>query len=177
VDSNDASSAPENLQRNKISFQGIYQINAKGLLFDETTKAIDKSSDLLPNSGGRVILKDDLGERIDAVEYEGGQIQDFVSLERADPTAQLDTDSNGFFDGWYLSEGKDLATPAVANENSGMYTLDESGTSVKNSITQISVFNHSLSGLSEAQQLSTGKNWKNLRFWILPVWLTTLPLQ
>lgn len=65
VDSNDGSSCPKNLRDNRISFQAIHRINAVGLLFDETDKSIDEKSDLLPDSGGRVILKDALGDRIE----------------------------------------------------------------------------------------------------------------
>jgi len=161
VDSNDATPCPENLKGNRISLQSIHKINAVGLIFDEGSKTIDKESDLLPNSGGRVILRDASGERIDAVEYQSSQPRNFTSLERGDPTAKSDSDGNGFFDGWYLCESKDLSTAAAANENIGMYTLDEkTGKLIKNSITQINLFNRNLSGLTEVQQLSSGESWK-----------------
>ncbi|MDD4980720.1 MAG: type II secretion system protein GspK [Candidatus Omnitrophica bacterium] len=161
VDNNDVAPTPKNLRSNKISFQGIYKVNAVGLLFDETAKNIDKGSDLLPDAGGRVILKDSRGERIDAIEYQSTQLKAFTSLERPDPSAKSDTDGNGFFDGWYLSESQTLSTPGAANENSGMYTRDEkTGKLIKNNISQVKVLNQPFSGLAEAEELSSGENWK-----------------
>ncbi|MFH0913074.1 MAG: lamin tail domain-containing protein [Candidatus Omnitrophota bacterium] len=161
VDNNDATPCPKNLQSNGVSFQSIHEVNAVGLIFDEGSKTIDKKSDLLPNSGGRIILKDDSGERVDAVEYQGSQIKDFTSLERGDPTTKSDNDGNGFFDGWYLCASKDSNTAGAANENTGMYTRDEeTGKLIKNNISQLIVFNKSLLGLTEVNQISSGENWK-----------------
>jgi len=159
IDGNDAAPAPANLQANGISFSNIYKVNAVGLIFDGD-KNINKNSDLLPDSGGRVILKNSSGERIDGVEYNSAQVKDFVSLERGDPSVN-DQNSNGFFDGWYLSGGKDGATAGMANENAGMYTMDEkTGNLIKNNVSQIKVFNRPLSNLGEVLELSSGKSWK-----------------
>lgn len=161
IDANDVSPSPEDLRKNKISFQAIHQVNAVSLVFDETGETINKKSDLMPDSGGRVILKDAQGQRIDAVEYENPQLKSFISLERPDPSTKGDTDGDGFFDGWYSSESKDLSTPAAANENSGMYTWDEEKNKlIKNNVTQINVFNAPLADLSEVEKLSSGENWK-----------------
>ena len=160
ADNNDASPAPNNLRANGISFYGIYSAFAVGLIFDEAASTINRDADLLPNSGGEVILRDGLGERIDAVEYQTAQIRDFTSLERADPSAKIDGDGNGFFDGWYQSESEILCTPGLPNENAGMYTRDENDRLIKNNVSQINVFNRPLSGFTEVEQLSEGRNWK-----------------
>ncbi len=159
VDNNDASPTPNNLQGNRISFYGVYNTNAVGLVFDEASGTISKENDLLPDSGGRVILKDALGERIDAIEYQALQISDFTSLERPDPSQKFDADGNGYFDGWYLSQGEDLCTPGLPNENPGMYTRNENGDLIKHNISEVTVFNYSLAGLAEVEQLSSGQNW------------------
>jgi len=162
VDNNDASPAPNNLQANRISFNGIYNANAFGLIFDEATSTINREADLLPNSGGRIILRDAQAERIDAVEYQTSQIRDFTSLERGDPSAKVNTDSdgNGFFDGWYVSSSEVLCTPGLPNENTGMYTRDESGRLTKHNVSEINVFNRPLYGLTEVEQLSEGRDWE-----------------
>jgi len=160
VDNNDASPAPNNLQANRISFNGIYNTNAVGLIFDEAASTINREADLLPNSGGRVILKDAQAERIDAVEYQVSQVKDFTSLERGDPSAKIDASGFGFFDGWYLSGNENLCTPGLPNENAGMSTRDESGRLTKHNVSEINVFNRPLSGLIEVEQLSEGRDWK-----------------
>jgi len=160
VDNNDASPAPTNLQSNNISFYGIYNTNAVGLIFDEAASTINRDADLLPNSSGEVILRDASGERIDAVEYQASQIRDFTSLERGDPSAKIDGDGNGFFDGWYQSESEILCTPGLPNENAGMYTRDENGRLIKHNVSEINVFNRPLYGLTEVEQLSEGRSWK-----------------
>lgn len=159
IDNNDSSPAPLNLRGNRISFYGIYNTNATGLIFNEAS-AINKENDLLPNSGGKVILKDNLGERIDAIEYQSSQIKDFTSLERGDPSQTLDADGNGFFDGWNLSSSVTLSTPGLPNENGGMYTRNETGELIKHNVSEISVFNRSLTDLAEVVQLSSGENWR-----------------
>lgn len=160
VDSDDASLAPQKLQANAISLQAVYKVSGKGLLFDESSRYIDKESDLLPNSGGRVVLKDNFGERVDGVAYSSSQVKDFTSLERSDPSLNT-TDSSGFFNLWYHSTGENLCTPGVVNENPGMYTLNEkTGELTKNNLSQVKVLNRRLSGLSEAGELSSGESWK-----------------
>jgi hypothetical protein len=157
VDSNDGSGAPQLLRGNGISFDKIWNLNATGLIFD---KYLDKTFDLLPNRGGKVVLKSPSNKIIDAVEYKEFQVSDFVSLERPDPTAKLDSDNNGVFDGWYRSESGEKATPAQINDNLGMYTKENGTTKLtKHSPYEIKVFNHPIT-LKEVIQLSSGKNWK-----------------
>jgi len=160
VDSNDASISPANLIGNHISFSGAWGSSSVGLKFDEYSDSIDKTFDLLPDKGATVLLKDDSGRQVDAVEYDTSQVKDFVSMEKGDPSSKIDADSDGSFDGWYASENKNGTTPGSANENAGMYTLDENNQLVKHSASEITVFNHPLSGFSDALQLSTGRDWK-----------------
>ena len=159
MDNNDSSPAPRQLRGNKISFLKNWGFNGVGLIFDEAD-TIDKSFDLLPDNGAVLILKDDAGRQIDAVEYKGSGVRDFVSLERADPSSKTDEDTDGLFDGWYLSEAIDLATPTLPNENAGMYTRDENNNKIAHSPSEVVVFNRPLSGLSEVQQLSAGQSWE-----------------
>lgn len=162
IDSNDASPTAPSLRANDIYFSAIYNSYAIGLIFDEAGENINNKFDLLPDSGGRVILKDPSGNRIDAVEYNIQQLNDFVSLERPDPSENKDSDADGLFDGWYLSGGRDSNTAGMANENPGMYTIDmETGEEVKNNISRIRVFNRVFVNLEEVQQLPSGKSWKN----------------
>lgn len=162
VDNNDSSPAPANLRSNKIFFYGLHNTNAVGLVFDEAGGVINKESDLLPDSGGRVILRDALGERIDAVEYFSFQVKDYTSLERADPSQVSDDNNDGFYDGWHQCTGEDLSTPGLANDNNMMYTRDEDGELARHDISEVSVFNSPLSDLAEVQQLSSGQNWKKI---------------
>ncbi len=160
VDNNDGKPAPSRLRGNGISFQKVWGFNAVGLIFDEYLNSIDKSFNLLPDEGAKIILKDNLGAPVDRVEYQQGQVKDFVSLERADPTAKIDTDYNGFFDGWFLCEAKASATPGSTNENAGMYTRDEDNKLLKHTPNEVVVFNRPISGLTEVEELSTGKAWE-----------------
>jgi len=160
VDNNDGSPSPANLRGNNISFYGIYNTPAVGLIFDEASGIINREAELLPNSGGRVILKDALGERVDAVEYQSFQIGNFTSLERSDPSQKGDADGDGLFDSWYSSSSETLATPGLPNDNAGMYTRDESGALIKHNISEITVFNRPLLGLAEVEELSSGESWK-----------------
>lgn len=160
VDNSDSSPSPDLLKGNNISFQGVWGFNGVGLAFDEHLGTIDKSFDLLPDEGGRVILKDNLGRQVDGVEYLSPQVKEFISLERTDPSAKTDDDLDGFFDGWYPSENKNGATPSSANENSGMYTVNEDGSLLKHSPSEIVVYNRKLTDLSEALDLPEGRRWK-----------------
>lgn len=160
VDNNDSAPTPWQLRNNGISFRNIWGFDVVGLVFygDEN---IDKTFDLLPDNGAKVLLKDISGAVIDAVEYHSSQVKDFISLERPDPTAKICSKPNGIFDGWYPSIGKEGATPNLANENTGMYTQDEeTGKLVKHAPSELIVFNRPLSNLSEVIELSRGENWK-----------------
>jgi hypothetical protein len=165
VDANDASPSPSKITNNNISFQKIWEFSAVGLVFEEYLDSIDKSFDLLPNEGAKVILKDASGEIIDAVEYGSSQVSDFVSLERPDPTAKTDADNDGLFDGWYLSDSGDRATPGLANDNPAMYTQDPATDKlIKHSPSEIKIFNRKISDLSGVRQLSNGRNWEKFAF-------------
>ncbi|MFH1457805.1 MAG: lamin tail domain-containing protein [Candidatus Omnitrophota bacterium] len=158
VDSND-SQGPRALRNNNISFQGAWRSNSVSLVFDEHSETINKSYDLLPDTGATVILKDDSGRQVDAAEYTEHKVLDFVSLERGDPSEKKDSDGDGVFDGWYICQARDKATPALANENEGMYTRDAYNRLVKHSPGEITVFNRPLTDLSQARKLSTGISW------------------
>lgn len=159
VDDNDASPSPTKLRNNKISFKTIWGFNGIGLFFEDYLNSMDKTFDLFPDNAGTVILKDAEGKRIDAVEYENFQVMDFISLERPDPTAKIDSDGDGLFDGWYLSEDYNKATPNLTNENIGMYT--EEGTNlIKHSPNEIKFFNRAIVDSTEIIQLSSGENWE-----------------
>ncbi|MDD4939708.1 MAG: lamin tail domain-containing protein [Candidatus Omnitrophica bacterium] len=160
IDSGDASPSPQNLRSNHVYFESLYGAPSIGLIFEEAASAINRDSDLLPDAGGRIILRDAQGERIDAVEYSSGQLGDFISIERGDPTEDIDGDGDGLFDGWRHSAEEGLCTPASLNENPGMYTPDENGELVKNNVNQITLFNRPLTALSEVEQLSSGQAWK-----------------
>lgn len=161
VDANDAGDTPKNIQDNNICFQNIYSSPSYGLKFSEAADTIDKSFDLLPNEGGRVTLKDAYGQTVDAIDYQFSQVIDFKSLERGDPSFNIDSNGNGLFDGWYSSDSAEGTTPALANDNSGMYVNDgESGEWVKHSPSEVKVFNHPLSNLKEVLELSSGDGWK-----------------
>lgn len=162
VDNSDSSPSPQQLRGTGVSFKTIWGFNGLGLIFDEYSDTIDKHFDLLPDNGGKVILKDNLERLVDAVEYDENQVKDFVSLEKSCPTEKTDADENGLFDGWYLSESKTLATPGYTNENSGMYTYNEEGDLIKHNPSEVVVFNRKLKDLSEAIQLSDVGNWKKI---------------
>lgn len=159
IDSNDAGDTPTKIQGNNISFQNIYSLSSYGLKFSEAADTIDKSFDLLPNNGGRIILKDAYGQTVDAIEYQPSQVVDFKSLERGDPSLNIDSNGNGLFDGWYLSNGSQDATPTLVNDNSGMHTNEE-GEWVKHNPSEVKVFNHPISELKEVLELSRGESWK-----------------
>ncbi|MFH1414442.1 MAG: lamin tail domain-containing protein [Candidatus Omnitrophota bacterium] len=159
VDDADTSLSPENLRNNKISFKQSWRFNGIGLNFQDYSDTIDKSFDLIPDGGGKVILKDVYGKRVDAVEYSGSQVPAFKSIERPDPTLKSDQDQDGLFDGWNFSEDKDRATPKLTNENSGMYTR-EGNRLVKHSPSEITIFNRPLLGLKEVMELPTGESWE-----------------
>jgi type II secretory pathway component PulK len=161
VDSNDGEPAPQHLRGNRISFQNIWGYGSSGLSFPEFSDVIDKTFDLLPDRGGRVVLKDAFGREVDTIEYQNFQVANFISLERADPSAATDSDGDGFFDGWYNSGNKKGATPGLANDNIGMYTFDEAGgAKVLHTPAEAVVLNRALSGLAEVGQLSSGERWK-----------------
>ncbi|MCX5697573.1 MAG: lamin tail domain-containing protein [Candidatus Omnitrophica bacterium] len=160
VDSNDGSPAPVNLRSNGISFQSVWGTTATGLIFEEQG-IIDKRFDALPDAGGMVMLCNAQGERIDAVKY-AAQSPGFTSLERGDPSAAGDSDGDGLFDLWYIGSQKELhATPGSVNENAGTYTIDKTtGEAIKHYPTEVKVFNHPLSNLTDVLQLSSGQAWK-----------------
>lgn len=156
VDANDSAQAVK-LRGNSLSFQGIWGKTGVNLQFDEYGDSIDKTFDLLPDSGGKIVLKDASGRQVDAVEYSSEQVSDFVSIERPDPSAKDD----GVFDGWYNSEDEKYATPAAINENAGMYTEGgEAGKLIKHSPNELAVYNRKLENLAQAIELSSGHNWK-----------------
>jgi hypothetical protein len=160
IDNADSSHSPQNLCANGISMRGIWNINGVGLIFDDYQTSIDKTFDLLPFSGARVVLRDAQGQRIDGVEYTGAQAKSFTSLERGDPTYQFDKDNNGFFDGWYESQGQENATPGLTNINAGMYTQDKiSKEYIKHDVVESKVPNQSLVSPSEILELANGKPW------------------
>lgn len=158
IDDNDASPSPAKLRNNKISFKEIWKFKGVGLIFEDYFNTIDKTFDLIPDNGGWVILKDAEGKRIDAVEYKNFQVMDFRSLERPDPTAKIDSDGDGLFDGWYLSEDYNKATPNLTNENIGMYTT-EGPNLIKHSPNEIKFLNRAIVDSTEIIQLSSGENW------------------
>ncbi len=160
VDSNDSFPAPVNLRTNWISFQSVWGTGAIGFIF-EGQHIIDKRFDALPDAGGMVMLCNAQGERIDAVKY-AAQSPEFTSLERADPSAYGDSDGDGLFDSWNIGSQKDLhATPGTVNENAGMYTIDKiTDEPIQHYPTEVKVFNHPLSNLTEVLQLSSGQSWK-----------------
>lgn len=161
MDSNDSGNTPINIQSNNISFQNIYSFSSCGPIFSEASQTINRNSDLLPNEGGRIVLKDGYNQTVDAVEYLVSQVVDFKSLERADPSFNFDSNGNGLFDGWYLSNGNEGTTATFVNDNSGMYTNDgEGGEWVKHSPSEVKVFNHPLSNLKDVLDISSGENWK-----------------
>lgn len=161
VDNTDVAPTPVRLRNNGLCFKKVWGFNGTGLIFDEYSDTIDKNFDLLPDVGARVILRDASGRQVDAVEYQGFQVSDFISLERGCPAIKSDSDGNGFFDGWYASEDKNLATPSSINENIGMYTFNQqTGERIKHSPGEIIVFNRNLSGLSEVLELSSSRNWE-----------------
>lgn len=159
IDNNDSAPCPSKLRSNNISFQRNWGINGVGLDFSEHLEDIDKYFDLLPDKGGTVIFKDSAGRQIDAVEYTAYDVQDFISLERPDPTVKIDDDNDGLFDGWYPSQDKNQATAGSTNDNAGMYTRDENNNLVKHAPGETIVFNRPLSDFNEVWQLSSSKAW------------------
>lgn len=161
VDNSDSSSTPSRLRNNDISFQGIWGFSATGLVFAENAGIIDKDFDLLPNTGASIILKNPGGERVDAVEYTGPRVADFVSLERADPSQKADVDNDGLFDGWNLSSHEKKATPGLINDNAGMDTVDEKSQEItEHTPNEVVVYNRRLNNFKEVMGLSGTGNWK-----------------
>ncbi|MBU4346852.1 MAG: general secretion pathway protein GspK [Candidatus Omnitrophica bacterium] len=161
VDNIDTSPSPVKLRGNGISFKKIWGFEGAALNFETSLNTIDKNFDLLPDNGGRVVLKDAQGNRIDAVEYHSAA--DSVSLERPDPTARIDLDADGFFDGWYNCEDERKATPNLTNENIGMYTYAGEDL-IKHTPNEIKLFNRPLLDASLVMQLSSGGLWKKFSF-------------
>ena len=158
VDDNGTGNTPAKLRSNNISFEKIWGFKSVGLLFEEFGDTIDKTFDLLPDTGGIVIMRDAQGRRVDGIEYQPMQVADFTSLERADPTAAIDSDGDGLYDGWYASRNAKGATPGMVNENIGMETPDGS----RHSPAECVVFNHALSGLAQVCRLSSGQPWQKI---------------
>ena len=119
VDADDAS-CPAHLKGNNLSFQTIWGESAKQLQF---ANAVVGSDDIVPDSGV-LILKDRSGQTIDAAEYDGHLVAAFQSLERGDPTADEDADSDGYSDRWYPSLAIEKATPGRSNKNSATQIID-----------------------------------------------------
>lgn len=160
VDNSDSIPSPRQIRNNEICFRNIWNFDVVGLIFNEEQN-IDQAFDFLPDNGAKVVFKNSSGEAIDSVEYYFAQVKEFSSLERQDPTAKISTKSNGVYDGWYLSGAEEKATPGLANDNPGMYTIDLGTTRlIKHSPSELVVFNSPLFNLSQVIRLSCGENWK-----------------
>lgn len=157
VDNDDSpSQAPSHIAGSKVYFRKEWGFDAAVVSF-EGKDTITKESDLLPDSGARLVLSNPSGDQADAIEYRSMQVTPFTSLERGDPSSKSDLEGNGYFDGWYSSEADAKATPGSVNENWGMYV-----NGAKHTPGEIKVFNRALTDLSEIQQVSNGENWKKI---------------
>jgi hypothetical protein len=108
-----------------------------------------------------VVLKDSNGHIVDKVEYTAGQIQDYRSLERGDPTSQEDRDGNGEFDGWILCEDLTGGTPGKRNDNNGMSQTDEkTGEIIRHNIEEVEVSNTPLATIADSVRISDGSPWR-----------------
>jgi type II secretory pathway component PulK len=119
VDADDAS-APAHLRSNDLSYSVIWGESAKQLEFANTVAG----SDDIVIDKGMLLLKDVQGRTVDAVEYDASQVAAFQSLERGDPTAEEDADSDGYSDRWYGSRALEKATPGRVNKNAGTQIID-----------------------------------------------------
>jgi type II secretory pathway component PulK len=158
----DKSDAAGGISGNGISLESIWGgIPSVQLNF---SKSVDTLSDLLKDSPisntDFVILKDAQGHIVDKVEYTAAQLEEYVSLERGDPSLNLDTNGNGIFDGWLPCEDLAGATPGFKNKNSGMTEIDEiTGEPLEHDITELKVKDGPLGGLGDLVDISDGRPW------------------
>ena len=120
VDASDVD-GPAYLRANSLSFKRIWGEDAVQLEFNNS---IEGSDDVIPDDNAEVILYDDRGEIVDAVEYVIASVVPFNSIGRGDPAAAADIDSDGLYDGWENSRALSLATPGMSNKNSLLEKID-----------------------------------------------------
>jgi len=82
----------------------------------------------------------------------------FQSIEKGDPSAIVDKDSDGLDEGWYPS--LKLYTPGLPNDNEGLRETKGLVTIVHDPLKELSVLNHPLGGIGELAGLSSGEPWK-----------------
>jgi len=163
VDKDDSQGGIDN---NDISFLSKWGKDKKAAEL-HFVRSITPSSDLFsdePEPGGNIItLKDSMGHIVDQVEYFSGSYPDNKSLERADPSFVLDSNSNGVPDNWYQSLAEDGATPALPNDNDGMTEEISEEEIIEHDVTEVNVKNKNFTSPGEISFVSLGiKEWESI---------------
>jgi len=129
----------------------------------EFLKNVTPLSDLLPDEGAQITLKDTYEQIVDRAEYNGGDIATYVSLERGDPSLSTDADFDAEFDGWYRCDDDAGSTPGADNVNEGMREFDfDAGEYIEHSITEVVVANRSILNPADITALASGSAWSNI---------------
>jgi DNA uptake protein ComE-like DNA-binding protein len=115
----DAFDEQKGIKNNQISFRDIWN-KEFGVVDMEIDRQIAPDFDCILNEGGELFLKDAKGYIIDRVEFLDTQVQNYVSLEKDDPTYFEDVNGNSICDLWNLSLDVNGATPGEENINANM---------------------------------------------------------
>lgn len=114
-----------------------------------------------PGAGGvtRLILRSGASV-VDEVEYPLPlpTTANFQSLEKGDPTVNLDSDGDGIDDGWFPSLR--LYTPGVTNDNNGLRELNGLEVITHDPAGEVAVLNRPLRGVGELAGLASGEPWE-----------------
>lgn len=160
----DKDDSQDGIDNNGISFISIWGKERSCEL--HFLRSVTPNSDLLSNDpypgGNFITLKDPMGHIVDKVEYSSGAVLENKSLERSDPSYNLDSNFNGIPDNWYLSSKKEGASPGLPNDNDGM--KEEIGDEIiEHDITEVSIKNKNFSSIGEAAFVPLGsEEWKTM---------------
>lgn len=115
----DACDNQTGIENNKISFRDIWNKEFRVVNL-EINKALEPCFDCISNQGGELFLKNSEGKIVDRAEFFPSHVQNYVSLEKDDPSYFRDDNENNICDFWNLSLDEDGATPGEENINYGM---------------------------------------------------------
>ncbi|MBU1062471.1 MAG: general secretion pathway protein GspK, partial [Candidatus Omnitrophica bacterium] len=160
----DKDDSQDGIDNNGISFISIWGKERSCEL--HFLRSVTPNSDLLSNDpypgGNFITLKDPMGHIVDKVEYSSGAVLENKSLERSDPSYNLDSNFNGIPDNWYLSSKEEGASPGLPNDNDGM--KEEIGDEIiEHDIIEVSIKNKNFSSIGEAAFVPLGsEEWKTM---------------
>ncbi|MFC1667411.1 helix-hairpin-helix domain-containing protein [Candidatus Omnitrophota bacterium] len=161
VDKNDSQAG---IDDNGISFISIWGKESSAEL--HFLRSVIPGSDLFSNDlhplGNFITLKDAMGHVVDQAEYFVGSLTESTSLEKADPSYILDSNSNGVPDNWYLSKAEEGATPGLPNDNDGMKEVIEEET-LEHDIKEVNVKNKNFSSIGEVGFVAlSSREWQTM---------------